>query len=262
MRSRAHFDGDPIHAALVHFPIAFLLGGMVMDLYQLVWRCPSWWTSTSYALLVAGVATALVAAVPGFIDYLYTVPPNSSARTRATRHMVVNLAAVALFAGACFLRGDPEIRPEHVLVGVETVGAAMLAYGGFLGGKLIAKNQIGVDNKYASLGRWREISVKSSGDVVAQADELVLNQMKLVRLPGKRIVLARTETGYVAFDDHCPHKGGSLAGGMMMCGTVQCPWHGSQFDVQTGEVLCGPAEKRIDTFRIEESSAGIRLHLT
>jgi nitrite reductase/ring-hydroxylating ferredoxin subunit len=48
----------------------------------------------------------------------------------------------------------------------------------------------------------------------------------------------------------------------MVCGTVQCPWHGSQFDVRTGEVKGGPAGERIDTYRVEESSAGLRLHLS
>jgi len=32
---------------------------------------------------------------------------------------------------------------------------------------------------------------------------------------------------------------------------VQCPWHGSQFDVRSGEVKCGPAEEPIKTFEIE-----------
>ncbi len=32
-----------------------------------------------------------------------------------------------------------------------------------------------------------------------------------------------------------------------MRGTVQCRWHGSQFDVQTGDVKCGPAEEKIQT---------------
>jgi nitrite reductase/ring-hydroxylating ferredoxin subunit/uncharacterized membrane protein len=262
MRSRASVKGDPIHAAIVHFPIAFLVGAALMDVCDVVRDWPDWWVTTSYALLIAGIVTALVAAVPGFIDYLYTVPPGSSARSRATKHMIVNLTAVVLFSLAWFLRGDPEIQPEHVIVATEAAGAVLLCIGGLLGGRLVVKNQIGVDNKYASNGRWREISVGASGEIVASADELVLNQMKLVRLHGKRIVIARTETGYVAFDDHCTHRGGSLAGGAMICGTVQCPWHGSQFDVRTGEVKCGPAEERIDTYRVEESAAGLRLHLS
>lgn len=64
--------------------------------------------------------------------------------------------------------------------------------------------------------------------------------MKLLRIGNKRIVLARSEQGYVAFDDRCTHRGGSLAGGVMICGAVQCLWHGSQFDVSTGKVKAGP----------------------
>jgi len=78
---------------------------------------------------------------------------------------------------------------------------------------------------------------------------------------GKRIVLARTAKGYAAFSDGCTHKGGSLADGAMICGTVQCPWHGSQFDVSTGAVKAGPAEKGIDVYTVRERDGEIFLEL-
>ncbi len=53
--------------------------------------------------------------------------------------------------------------------------------------------------------------------------------MKLLHVGSTSIVLAKTEKSYVAFDDRFTHKGGSLAGGAMICETVQCPWHGSHF---------------------------------
>jgi nitrite reductase/ring-hydroxylating ferredoxin subunit len=56
----------------------------------------------------------------------------------------------------------------------------------------------------------------------------------------------------VAFDDRCTHKGGSLADGALVCGTVQCPWHGSQFDVASGGVKSGPATQRVRTYEVEE----------
>jgi hypothetical protein len=46
------------------------------------------------------IGTALAAAVPGVIDYLFSVPPKSSARTRATDHMIANVSALALFSAA------------------------------------------------------------------------------------------------------------------------------------------------------------------
>ncbi|HEX6695088.1 MAG TPA: DUF2231 domain-containing protein [Longimicrobiales bacterium] len=261
MRSKAHFRGDPIHPAIVHFPIAFLLGGTAMDVVDVFCPCPDWWPAVSWALLIGGVVTALAAAVPGFVDYIYTVPPASSAKRRATRHMLLNLAAVALFAGVWFLRGDPGIRPEPVLVAAEGLGAVLILFSGAMGGKLMAKNHIGVDTKYAYNRRWSETTVARSGDVVASAGELAVDQMKLVRIAGKRVVLGRTESGFVAFDDHCTHRGGSLAGGIMICGTVQCPWHGSQFNVATGAVKCGPAGKAIGVYRVEETGGEVRLFL-
>jgi nitrite reductase/ring-hydroxylating ferredoxin subunit len=49
---------------------------------------------------------------------------------------------------------------------------------------------------------------------------------------------------------------------MMICGTVQCPWHGSQFNVVSGDVVSGPAEERIDVYRVEETAAGVKLFLS
>jgi nitrite reductase/ring-hydroxylating ferredoxin subunit len=85
--------------------------------------------------------------------------------------------------------------------------------------------------------------------------------MILVRANGRRVVLARTEDGYAAFDDHCTHRGGSLAGGVLACGVVTCPWHGSQFDCATGAVRSGPADWPIGTHRVEQSDGQVRLAL-
>jgi nitrite reductase/ring-hydroxylating ferredoxin subunit len=133
-----------------------------------------------------------------------------------------------------------------------------------MGGVLVNRNQIGVDHRYAGAGKWREMTLaRENGEATVAVDSpaLEVNQMILLRVDGKRIVLGRTEDGYVAFDDHCTHRGGSLAGGALMCGTVQCPWHGSQFDTTTGKVHAGPAERPIGAYRVESRGAVLRIHL-
>jgi nitrite reductase/ring-hydroxylating ferredoxin subunit len=85
--------------------------------------------------------------------------------------------------------------------------------------------------------------------------------MKLLHVKHKRIVLARTEDRFVAFDDHCTHRGGSLAGGSTMCNIVQCPWHGSQFDLITGEVNSGPAREGIKIYSVRVDNGKIILLL-
>jgi len=68
-------------------------------------------------------------------------------------------------------------------------------------------------------------------------------------------------TGAYAFDDRCTHRGGSLAGGVMIGGVVQCPWHGSQFDCSKGTVKAGPAERPIESYPVTEKAGKVTLRL-
>jgi uncharacterized membrane protein/nitrite reductase/ring-hydroxylating ferredoxin subunit len=261
VRSKASFKGHAIHPALIPFPLAFLYGALLFDALGWLTGRPAWW-ATGRHLAVAGVLTALVAAVPGLIDYFGTVPPNSTGKSRATRHMIVNLTSVTLMALAILLRPPAPARPELMTLLLEVASVGLITVGGWMGGTLVARNQIGIDHRYARAGKWRETRVDAPAGqeaTVARADELELDQMKLVRVWGKRIVLARTEQGWTAFDDRCTHRGASLADGVLICGTVQCPWHGSQFDVRTGALKCGPAEAEIGSYRVEQTAGEIRL---
>jgi nitrite reductase/ring-hydroxylating ferredoxin subunit/uncharacterized membrane protein len=259
MRSAASLKGHPIHVMLIPFPIAFLVGAFVADAAGLLLDAERL-VLLGGPLALAGIVTALAAAVPGAIDYFATVPPDSSGKQRATRHALSNLGAVALFAVGLWLRGGLDAVPGLPSLAIWAVGLVLLTMGGWMGGTLVYRNQIGVDHRYAGAGKWQEEKVAGDGRlVVARADELEVDQMKLLHVDGERIVLARTETGYVAFEDRCPHRGGSLAGGSMMCGTVQCPWHGSQFDVQDGALRAGPAESGIRTWPVTLEGGEVRL---
>jgi nitrite reductase/ring-hydroxylating ferredoxin subunit len=148
-----------------------------------------------------------------------------------------------------------------ILASLEVLGIVLMIIAGWMGGTLVYRNQIGVDIRYANAGKWKEEKFDSDRDEIeiATKDELKINSMKLLHIKGKRIVLARTEDSYVAFDDHCTHRGGSLAGGSTMCNVVQCPWHGSQFDLITGEVKSGPAHERIKIYSVKEDKGKIIL---
>ena len=258
MRSRASFRSHPIHPALIPFPIAFLYGSVAFDLLGRYLDRASLSTTGGW-LVVAGIVSALIAAVPGIIDYVYTVPPASSGKRRATKHMLVNLGAVTLFALAFWIRGGIEAEPPLASLALGVVGPGLLTAGGWMGGVLVSRNQISVDHRYAGAGKWSEARIEARpGEwcVVARADELEVDQMKLLHVDGDRVVLARTEDGWTAFGDYCTHRGASLADGVLMCSTVQCPWHGSQFDVRTGAVRAGPADASIPTFQVKEEKTG------
>jgi nitrite reductase/ring-hydroxylating ferredoxin subunit/uncharacterized membrane protein len=263
MRSKASLDGHPIHPMLIPLPFTFLMGAAAFNLAGRLAGRPAWWT-TGRHMSAAGIWTALVAAMPGIIDYFYTVPPRSSGRRRATWHGLANLSAVTLFTLARGLRRRGDDRPKAAAIGAEIVGTGLLCAGGYMGGTLVYRNHIGVDPRYANAGRWSEETIALTGDatvVVAREDELEVDQMKLLHVAGRRLVLARHDEGYSVIDDRCTHKGGSLAGGAMVCGTVQCPWHGSQFDVASGRVRRGPAGHPIRVYGVEVRDGEVRLRV-
>lgn len=252
MKSKANFKGHPLHPILVSFPIAFFIGTLGFDILGLVYNRNEFHNTAMY-LEIAGIGFALLAAVPGIIDYIFIVPPKSSAKKRATKHGLINLFLVIIFGAALVLRLQGNVS-FNLVIALEIAGVILLSISGWLGGTLVYRNQIGVDIRYAYAGKWKEEYIYSIGEeiTVAGTNELKSNQMKLVHVNGKRIVIAKTEKGYAAFDDHCTHRGGSLAGGAVMCGIVQCPWHGSQFDVYTGQATAGPAKDGIKTYTIKE----------
>lgn len=257
MRSRAHYKSHPIHPALIPFPFAFLTGALIFDAIGVIRSAPAFWTTGAH-LAVAGIAAGLIAAVPGAIDYFYTVPPASSGKKRATQHAIGNVSALVLFTAACLARG-PGYEPGIATLSLEFIGAAVLGYSGWLGGTLVTRNLISVDHRYANAGKWQEAELTAERGkplIVGHVDDLKIGQMKLLHVNGQRLVLARTPKGYAAFDDRCTHRGGSLAAGVLVDESVHCLWHGSQFHCPTGAVTCGPAKAAIRVYEVQESKAG------
>lgn len=264
MRSSAHIKGHPIHPMLVAFPVAYLLGAAAIDACAMASGRKQWFRTARH-MTKLGLGAALAAAVPGLVDYTFAVPPRSSARQRATSHMLSNLSALALFRAALSGRRTRDDRPAWWAMGAEACGAALIGVAGWMGGTLVYRNQIGVDHRYANAGRWQPAALPppAPGDTLdaGAADELDVNQMKLLRVGAERIAVARTESGLAAFHERCTHKGGPLSDGTLACGVVQCPWHGSQFDVHTGEVKQGPAKQPIETCPVQEADGRIRVSL-
>jgi nitrite reductase/ring-hydroxylating ferredoxin subunit/uncharacterized membrane protein len=263
MRSGEAQTRRALRMSASHAPSTRSVAAPTFDLAGVLGGWPTVWTTGAY-VSIAAVASGLLAGVPGFIDYMYVVPPDSSAMKRATLHMIVNVSALTLAAVGWAFRDWQSLEPQIAAIVLEGAALGLVTIGGWLGGTLVYRNQIGVDHRYARAGKWREQTLDGrpgESALVEGADELKPGHMMLLRIGDRRLVLARTENGFAAFDDHCTHRGGSLAGGVLACETVCCPWHGSQFSVRDGSVVAGPAEKPIRTHRIEQSDGKVRLVL-
>ena len=250
MRSRASFKSHPLHPMLVAFPIGLWVFSFVFDVIGRMTGNGLMWAAGFYCI-VAGCVMAALAAIPGVIDLFFAVPPASSARQRGYIHGLLNSAALLLFIAIASYRGGSAVMPDNLSLFLSAIGVVGIAISGWLGGTLVYRNQIGVDHRYAGAGQFKERSVESWQTPVANLSELADGQMMLVKIGGERIVLARCREGMFAFSDHCTHKGGPLSDGALVGCMVQCPWHGSQFDVVTGRVVAGPAQRKIETYQTE-----------
>jgi nitrite reductase/ring-hydroxylating ferredoxin subunit len=86
---------------------------------------------------------------------------------------------------------------------------------------------------------------------VTEGKDIPPSQMKEVEVNGEKICLANIEGKYYAIGNVCTHLGGPLAQGKLEGYEVQCPWHGSRFDIRTGKVVRPPAMRSEPTYEIK-----------
>jgi len=235
---------------LVAFPIGLWVGSFVFDVISISRGNPSFATA-GFCAVIGGCIGAALASIPGVIDLFTVVPPRSSAKQRGYIHGILNVTALGVFIAVAALRGGPAAMPNNLSLLLSGLGVILIAISGWLGGTLVYRNQIAVDHRYANAGIWKERVLDGWDQPVCNQGELSDGQMMLARVGSVRVVIGRCNEGVFAFSDHCTHKGGPLSDGALVSCIVQCPWHGSQFDVRSGRVVAGPARHKIDTFEIE-----------
>lgn len=85
---------------------------------------------------------------------------------------------------------------------------------------------------------------------VASLDELSPGRMKRVEIGRDEILLVNVSGEVYACEDVCTHAYASLSEGDLDGAEVQCPLHGSIFDVITGEVKTPPAADNLRVFAV------------
>ena len=140
MATPASIAKHPIHPMLVAIPIGLWVFSMAADLIFLFgWGGLVWKTVALYTI-AGGIVGALIAAVPGFIDF--TSISGRRVRKIAVSHMVANLTAVALFGLSFWLRCVNPL--GHVPIAVSAIATSVLVLGGWLGGQMVFVHGMGV----------------------------------------------------------------------------------------------------------------------
>lgn len=81
-----------------------------------------------------------------------------------------------------------------------------------------------------------------------KTSELSINSSKVINLGDKQIALFNCEGEYYALDDMCSHAEASLSEGDVYDCKVECPLHGAEFDLKTGEAVTLPATKPVNKY--------------
>jgi uncharacterized membrane protein len=144
MESRAKLAGHPLHQMLIVFPLGLLATAVVFDVIFLVTDEPTW-AQASYYMIGAGVITGLAAAAPGTVDWM-AIPRGTRAKRIGLVHGVGNVIVVALFALSWYLRRDTPTVPPTGAVVAGLVGAGLSLVTAWLGGELVDRLGVGVDD--------------------------------------------------------------------------------------------------------------------
>jgi uncharacterized membrane protein len=141
MNTPASIAKHPIHPMIVVLPMGLWIFSLVADLIVAAgWRTP--WHEVAIYTMAGGILGAVMAAVPGLIDFFSIT--DSKSRSVAFYHLTVNLAGTAIFALNLYLRATTDTA-AFLPVGLSLAGIGLIGVGGWLGGELVYIHGMGVD---------------------------------------------------------------------------------------------------------------------
>ena len=231
--------GHPAHPPAVAVPTGCWLAAGVLDAAGGTNA-----RSAARLLIGLGVVAAAPAAATGGADWLDT---DGAERRIGTVHAVGNVTATLLYAGSWLARG----RNRHRLgVGLGAAGAAVMAGAGYLGGHLAYVRGVGVNTTAFESGPTEWTRLDLSGQLPGPRPVAgVANGVVLV------VVIDPDEASINVLEDRCTHRGGPLHEGEVVGNCLVCPWHGSKFDVASGEVRQGPASVAQPAYEVRHAGS-------
>ena len=234
--------GAPLHPALTDVPPGAWSAAALLDVIG---------SDSADAALAVGVLAAVPAAATGLNDWSHL---KGEPQRLGLVHALLNTMALTLNIGSLALRRNGNRGLGRMLSGVGYLGVLFSAH---LGGQLSFGLGVRV-NRTA----WE--SPSDSYTPVLDESELEGGRLCRAEVDGDAVLVTRSmRTGEVcAIAATCSHLGGPLDDGERDGDTVVCPWHGSRFDVCSGEVEGGPAvfpqpryEARVRAGRVELRAA-------
>lgn len=232
--------GHPVHPPLASLTSGALGTTVALDALSLLPGRPTTEVrdASKFATraLGLGILASVGSAVTGVTDWQHT---HEQDRRVGAVHGLVNLVATALYAQSWWDRRQGR---HGRGIALTALGYGITVAGSYLGGALVFESGIGIDQSGARLRtkEWTPVLPASS-----------LNGKPVrVEVDGVGLVVCQTKPGQVAaFGELCPHLAAPMADGWLDRGRLVCPWHGSWFAAESGDVLRGPASAPLPCYQ-------------
>jgi nitrite reductase/ring-hydroxylating ferredoxin subunit len=160
----------------------------------------------------------------------------------------MNVAATALVATGFFLRRNENRAPGAACT---AAGFGVSLAAAYLGGDLVYHERIGVT--HAAVAEPETFTPVMPGAIVAD------NSMRKAVIEDASFLIVRQRQRVCALAHPCAHLGGPLSEGTLKDGSVVCPWHGSEFALDDGHVINGPATQPQPCFAVREREGQIEV---
>jgi nitrite reductase/ring-hydroxylating ferredoxin subunit/uncharacterized membrane protein len=225
------WTGHSLHAALSDLPIGFWSGTLVLDLVGQDSRLAGHRLDPAGTLSAAGLLAAVATVATGATDWSVS---DGEDRRVGLLHGLMNVAGMSLQGASLAAR---VARHQNAARALSAAGLAVTAAAGYAGGHLVQGRAVMVSRvaTNAGPGRWVRALVET---------ELGEDTVMGVDVDGRKVLLHRHGSEVAALDDVCSHAGGLLSRGMLDGCAIECPLHGSRFDLRDGRILRGPAHQR------------------
>jgi nitrite reductase/ring-hydroxylating ferredoxin subunit/uncharacterized membrane protein len=234
--------GHPLHAALTDIPIGLLVGVVILDVLG--------YPGAADIALVATIFFMLLAAISGLADYSDT---SGTTLTRATLHATIMVVTLLILVVSALLRaGSPTDRTLPIALSI--IGFLLISAGAFVGGdvaylfgNMVSRHAFrGAGTKWVALDTGQVTDLAALPEATPTKMRAGINDLVVVRIG---------ETVH-ALHSVCAHAGGPLNEGTLVDGCIQCPWHGSRFDLRDGAARRGPTVYDQPSYEIRAADGG------
>lgn len=145
MESRVKIFGHAVHPILVVFPLGLLATAVIFDVVYIL-TSDAALASIALWMIGAGLIGGAIAAPFGWIDW-FAIANGTRAKRIGLVHGLGNVIVLLLFFASWWFRyNNPRHSPDMVAMALSFAGAALAIVTGWLGGELVQRLGVGIDN--------------------------------------------------------------------------------------------------------------------